>query len=278
MAIARLTKYLRQDRMPHVWCPGCGNGVIMKAFIDAVDKNALDPDRVSVVSGIGCSSRVTGYLNFNTMHTLHGRAIAFATEVKLARPEFKVVVMGGDGDILAIGGNHFIHACRRNMDITVIIFNNNIYGMTGGQYSPTTPHEKIASTSPYGNVENSFDIVNLALASGATYVARSTVFHYAQMVQLIQKALDHKGMAVIEIMTNCHTYYGRYNAMSQPEDMLAYFKKNTVQINKARTMSPEELADKIVAGEFVNKNADTYSDSYRKKIEELMKAERGDNG
>jgi 2-oxoglutarate ferredoxin oxidoreductase subunit beta len=150
--------------------------------------------------------------------------------------------------------------------------------MTGGQYSPTTPHEKIASTSPYGNVENSFDIVNLALASGATYVARSTVFHYAQMVQFIQRALDHKGMAVVEIMTNCHTYYGRYNAMSQPEDMLAYFKKNTVQINKARTMSPEELADKIVAGEFVNKNADTYSDSYRKKIEELMKAERGDNG
>ena len=126
MAVSRLTKYLRQDRMPPVWCPGCGNGVIMKAFVDAVDRESLDPDRIAVVSGIGCSSRVTGYLNFNTMHTLHGRAVAFATGVKLARPEFNVIVMGGDGDMMAIGGNHFIHACRRNMDITTIVFTNNI--------------------------------------------------------------------------------------------------------------------------------------------------------
>lgn len=276
MAISRLTKYLRQDRMPHVWCPGCGNGVIMKAFVDAVDRESLDPDRIAVVSGIGCSSRVTGYLNFNTMHTLHGRAVAFATGVKLARPEFNVIVMGGDGDMMAIGGNHFIHACRRNMDITTIVFNNNIYGMTGGQYSPTTPTEKIASTSPYGNVENSFDIVKVAMAAGATYVARSTVIHYAQAVQFIRNGLKHKGMAVIEIMTNCHTYYGRYNSLSKPQDMLNYFKTNTIQLAKAKTMSPEEIGDKIVAGEFVNVDTETYIDRYEKMREKVLAAEGGE--
>lgn len=273
MAVSRLKEYLRQDRMPHVWCPGCGNGVIMKAFIDAVDKEALDPDRMAVISGIGCSSRVTGYLNFNTMHTLHGRAIAFATGVKLARPEFNVVVMGGDGDMLAIGGNHFIHACRRNMDLTAIIFNNNIYGMTGGQYSPTTPSEKIASTSPYGNIENAFNIVNMAVTAGATYVARSTVFHYAQAVAFMRNALKHKGMAVVEIVTNCHTYYGRYNSLSKPQDMLNYFKANTVQLNKAKTMDEQELKDKIVAGEFVNVQAETYIDRYEKLREKVLAQE-----
>ena len=277
MAVSRLMKYLRQDRMPQVWCPGCGNGVIMKAFVDAVDKESFDPDRVAVVSGIGCSSRVTGYLNFNTMHTLHGRAVAFATGVKLARPEFKVVIMGGDGDMLAIGGNHFIHACRRNMDMTAIVFNNNIYGMTGGQYSPTTPFDKVASTSPYGNVENSFDLVNIASAAGATYVARSTVFHYAQAVQMIRNALKHRGMSIVEIITNCHTYYGRYNSLSKPQDMLNYFKTSTVQISKAKTMSPEELEGKIVVGEFINVSSETYTERYERVRERVLAAERGDS-
>ncbi|MDK2953999.1 MAG: 2-oxoglutarate/2-oxoacid ferredoxin oxidoreductase subunit beta [Kosmotoga sp.] len=270
MAITRLTKYLRQDRMPHVWCPGCGNGVIMKAFIDAVDKEQLDPDRIAVVSGIGCSSRVTGYLNFNTLHTLHGRAIAFATGVKLARPEFNVVVMGGDGDLLAIGGNHFIHACRRNMDITIIVFNNQIYGMTGGQYSPTTPEDMYAATAPYGNVENNFDVVNLAVNSGATYVARSTVYHYAQMVTYIRKALKHKGCSVVEILTNCHTYFGRYNGMPVPTGMLQHFKENAVLLTKAMKMSEEELTGKIITGEFVNVEKETYTHRYEKLKEKLL--------
>jgi len=262
MSTSRLLTYLRQDRMPHVWCPGCGNGVIMKAFVDAIDRLLLDPERIAVVSGIGCSSRVTGYLNFNTMHTLHGRAIAFATGVKLARPEFKVVVMGGDGDVLAIGGNHFIHACRRNMDLTVVIFNNNIYGMTGGQYSPTTPEDTYASTAPYGNIEDQFDTVKLAINSGATYVARSTVYHYVQTVQYIQNGLKHKGMSVIEIMTNCHTYFGRYNGMPEPVQMLSYFKEKSVPLKKAEKMPAEELDGKIVIGEFVDIEKETYNEKY----------------
>ncbi|MFO7880938.1 MAG: 2-oxoacid:ferredoxin oxidoreductase subunit beta [Kosmotogaceae bacterium] len=263
MSITRLTKYLRQDRMPHVWCPGCGNGVIMKAFIDAVDKEELDPNRVAVVSGIGCSSRVTGYLNFNTMHTLHGRAIAFASGVKLARPEFKVVVMGGDGDLLAIGGNHFIHVCRRNMDITIIVFNNFIYGMTGGQYSPTTFEGMTASTAPYGNMESPFDAVKLALSSGATYVARSSIYNYTQMLQYIQKGIIHKGASIIDIATNCHTYFGRYNKMSEPVQMLEYIKNSVVSKEKAKDMSSEELEKKIITGEFIDVEKPTYNDKYQ---------------
>ncbi len=270
MAVSRLAKYLRQDRLPHVWCPGCGNGIVMKAFVDAVDREGLDPDRVAIVSGIGCSSRVTGYLNFSTMHTLHGRAVAFGTGVKLARPEFNVIVMGGDGDMLAIGGNHFVHACRRNMDMTMIVFNNNIYGMTGGQYSPTTPFGKVASTSIRGNVEDSFDVVDLAITSGATYVARSTVFHYNQMVRLIQKALEHRGAAVVEILTNCHTYYGRYNAMPEATRLLQFFKDNAVTIEKSKKMEEEELKEKIVVGEFKNIEKETYTERYDRLVKQSL--------
>ncbi len=268
-------KYLRTDRMPHVWCPGCGNGVIMKAFVDAVDKGKYIPERMAVISGIGCSSRVTGYLKFNTMHTLHGRAIPFATGVKLSRPEFNVVVMGGDGDLSAIGGNHFIHACRRNLDITVIIFNNNIYGMTGGQYSPTTPMEKYASTAPYGNVENPFDLVRLAINSGATFVARTTVFHYNQAVNFIQKGLDHKGMAIIEVVTNCHTYYGRYNGTPKPTMFLDFFKKSAISIKKAQDMEKEELDKKIVTGIFIDEERETYTQRYQSLIKKLSEEIRG---
>lgn len=265
-----LINYLRIDRWPTVWCPGCGNGIILKSFIDAVNELKLEKDRVAVVSGIGCSSRATGYLDFNTLHTLHGRAIAFATGVKLARPDFKVVVMGGDGDITAIGGNHFIHACRRNLDITVIIFNNMIYGMTGGQHSPTTPHEKIASTMPYGNIENSFDIVELALTSGATYVARSTVYHYPLTVKYIKEGISHRGMSVIEVLTNCHTYYGRYNGMRNAWDIHEYFKNNTVMKEKAEKLSKEELDGKIIIGQFKKEEKPDFYENY-KKIFSLVK-------
>ncbi len=273
MPAERYFKYLRKDRMPHVWCPGCGNGIIMKSFVEAVNNLNLDKNKVAVVSGIGCSSRVTGYLDFNTMHTLHGRAIAFATGVKLAKPEFNVVVMGGDGDILAIGGNHFIHACRRNMDLTVIIFNNAIYGMTGGQYSPETPMGTYASTSPYGNLENDFNAVDLAITSGATYVARSTVFHYMLSVKYIENALKHKGMSVVEIVTNCHTYYGRYNKMTEPTQMLQYYKDNSVILSKAKNMDENALKDKIIIGEFLNVEKEGYIDKYQKLREKLVSQE-----
>jgi len=273
MPVERYFKYLRKDRMTHVWCPGCGNGIIMKSFVEAVDNLSLDKNKVAVVSGIGCSSRATGYLDFNTMHTLHGRAIAFATGVKLAKPEFNVVVMGGDGDILAIGGNHFIHACRRNMDLTVIIFNNSIYGMTGGQYSPETPPGTYASTSPYGNLENNFDAVDLAITSGATYVARSTVFHYMLSVKYIENALKHKGMSVVEIVTNCHTYYGRYNKMTGPTKMLRYFKDNSVILSKAKNMYENDLKDKIIIGEFLKVEKEGYVDRYEKLRKKLVSQE-----
>lgn len=268
-----LVNYLRIDRWPTVWCPGCGNGIILKSFIEAVHELQLEKDRVAVVSGIGCSSRATGYLDFNTMHTLHGRAIAFATGVKLARPDFKVVVMGGDGDLTAIGGNHFIHACRRNMDLTVIVFNNMIYGMTGGQHSPTTPHDKIASTMPYGNIENSFDVVNLALSAGATYVARSTVYHYSMTVKYIKEGIKHKGMSVIEVLTNCHTYYGRYNGMRNAWDIHDFFKKNAVLKEKADKMTEDELNGKIVIGVFKNEEKEDFYENYRKIISRVKNTE-----
>jgi len=259
--------------MTHVWCPGCGNGIIMKSFLEAVSNLNMDKNKVAVVSGIGCSSRVTGYLDFNTMHTLHGRAIAFATGVKLAKPEFQVVVMGGDGDILAIGGNHFIHACRRNMDLTVVIFNNSIYGMTGGQYSPETPSNTYATTSPYGNLEDTFDPVQLAISAGATYVARSTVFHYMLTVKYIENAIKHKGMSVVEVVTNCHTYFGRYNKMPKPTQMLQYFKENSVMQNKAKKMDVNELKDKIIIGEFLNVEKEGYADKYAKLRKSLVSEE-----
>jgi len=268
----KLLGYLRIDRVPTVWCPGCGNGIIMKAFVEAVDRLGLEKSHVAVVSGIGCSSRVTGYLDFNTLHTLHGRALAFATGVKLARPDLNVVVMGGDGDMLAIGGNHFIHACRRNLDLTVIVFNNAIYGMTGGQVAPTTPMGYRASSAPYGNLEKPFDVVDLALSSGATYVARSTVFHYEMTVEYVKSAIEHKGLSVVDVISNCHTYFGRYNGMPNAPQMLEYFKKNSVLLKKAQTMPQEELEGKIIIGEFRKEEKPEYFETYR-KLQKSLRAE-----
>lgn len=267
MKVEALQEYLRSERWPTIWCPGCGNGIVLKAFLQAVHELGLSKDRIAAVSGIGCSSRATGYIDFNTLHTLHGRAIAFATGVKLAKPDFHVVVLGGDGDILAIGGNHFIHACRRNIDLTIIVFNNMIYGMTGGQVSPTTPIEKIASTAPFGNTEPPFDTVKMAIAAGATYVARATVYHYPLLLQYIKRALNHRGTAVVEVMTNCHTYYGRYNKIGDAAQMIEYFKKNSVTLERAKNMSQEELKDKIVIGEFHVEERPTLLDRYKRIIE-----------
>ena len=193
MASELIEKYMRSDKFPHMWCPGCGHGIIMRSIIEAIDRLGLEKDKVCVVSGIGCSSRAPGYMDFNTLHTTHGRALPFATGIKLANPDLHVIVVSGDGDSSAIGGNHLIHAARRNIDITTIVFNNNIYGMTGGQYSPTTPTNYFGTTAPYGNIDRSFDIAQLAGAAGATYTARSTVFHVPQLTNYIEKALNKKG-------------------------------------------------------------------------------------
>ncbi len=241
-------KYLRIDKMPHIWCPGCGHGIILNALVRAFDRLALDPSRLVVVSGIGCSSRTPGYIDACTLHTTHGRALAFATGIKLAAPHLKVVAVMGDGDSTAIGGNHFIHAARRNIGITVIVCNNNIYGMTGGQYSPTTPTGSRATTAPYGFMEKPFDIAELAVSAGAMYVGRSTTFHVAQMERLMEEALKVDGFSMVEVMTYCHTTWGRMNKRRTPWENLLWQKTHAVDVKKAESMSQEELRDKIIIG------------------------------
>ncbi|PIS29065.1 MAG: 2-oxoacid:ferredoxin oxidoreductase subunit beta [Candidatus Marinimicrobia bacterium CG08_land_8_20_14_0_20_45_22] len=254
--------YLRKDKMPHIWCDGCGNGIILKSILRVIDKLGWKKDDIALVSGIGCSSRTPGYVDFNTLHTTHGRALAFATGLKIAKPNLHVIVVSGDGDSTAIGGNHFIHACRRNIDISMVIFNNYIYGMTGGQVSPTTPTGKKATTAPYGNPDAPFDISLLAQGAGAAFVARTTVQQYARMDKFIEMAFTHKGFSVVEVLTPCPTSYGRKNKEGNGVTMLEYQKQNAVTIERAAKLSPEELQGKLVTGIFVDRDQPTYLERY----------------
>lgn len=229
MKEALMEKYLRADRLPHIWCAGCGNGIVLNALVEAIDSLDIDRDKLCIVSGIGCSSRTAQYMDFDTIHTLHGRAIPYATGIKLSNPELKVVVITGDGDCAAIGGNHLIHACRRNIDLNVIVFNNNIYGMTGGQCSPTTPMEARTTTTEEGNISRDFDICKLSDAAGATYVARSTVAHYKHLVNMIKEAFDNKGFSLVEALTPCPVQYGRRNKLGKPSDMVNALKQNAAK-------------------------------------------------
>lgn len=264
-----ILSYLRpKKKFPSVWCPGCGNGIVMSALIRAIDKLGYKRDDVACVSGIGCTSRLPVYLDFNSLHTAHGRALAFATGVKFAQPHMKVIVITGDGDALAIGGNHFIHACRRNIDITTILINNHIYGMTGGQGSPTTPAGAFSTTTPYGNVEKQFDPCGLAQAAGASFVGRSTVFHTPQMEKMIIAALEHKGFSLVEVISNCHTYFGRLNKQGDAVAMVNSFKENAVMLGKAQTMTPEQLKGKHVIGTlFEDKERTEFCDEYQKLVD-----------
>ena len=267
MASELINKYLRSDMMPHIWCPGCGNGIVMHDIIKAIDKNGLDPDKVVIVSGIGCSSRAAGYMNFNTIHTTHGRAIAVATGIKLANPALTVIVITGDGDCSAIGGNHFIHGSRRNIDLTVVVFNNNIYGMTGGQYSPTTPTGDFATTAPYGSIDQPFDVCKLAAAAGASYVARGTTFHTVQTTKMISEGIAHKGFSVIECLTQCPTYYGRKNKKGDAVDMVKYFKENSVMAKAGDLFTAQIPAGKFLVGKLFEQENPGYCEAYS----ELMK-------
>lgn len=263
-------KYLRSHKkFPSVWCPGCGNGIVLGAIIRAVDRLGLDKDDVAMISGIGCAGRMPVYVDFNTMHTTHGRALAFATGLKLAKPRLKIIVVMGDGDALAIGGNHFIHAARRNVDMTAIVVNNSIYGMTGGQYSPTTPLGRMATTATYGNIEQPFDIARLAEAAGAPYVARGTVYHAGELDRLIEKGIVKKGFAVIEALSTCPIAYGRLNQMGTPVDMLKWLKENTVAVTATRT---EENAAKVLRGVLVDKELPEYTEQYRRIIQSAQSA------
>ena len=240
-------KYLRLDKMPTIWCPGCGIGQAFRATCMALHDLGIDNDQVAMVSGIGCSSRTPGYFDGFTLHTTHGRALAFATGLKLAKPELTTIVFSGDGDSLAIGGNHFIHAARRNIDITLVLINNWIYGMTGGQVSPTTPKGSYATTTPYGNYGPNFDIARVAIAAGATYVARGTAYHATELSKLIADGIKHKGFSLIEVLSPCTIIYGRKNRMSI-EEMYFWFKENTLPVKAWEKLPEEKRAGKIPRG------------------------------
>jgi 2-oxoglutarate ferredoxin oxidoreductase subunit beta len=268
-------KYLRHDKkFPHVWCPGCGIGIMLGALIRAIDRIGYEKDEVVLVSGIGCSGRLPVYVDFNTLHTTHGRALTFATGVKLAKPSLKVIVIMGDGDAVAIGGNHFIHSARRNIDVTAIIVNNSIYGMTGGQYSPTTPYGMRSSTTTYSNIEQDFKISELAVTAGAVFVGRGTVYHAKLLDSLIEKAILKQGFSVVEVISHCHTQYGKQNRLGTAVEMMEWQRDNAVPVEKAATMKLEELQNKTVIGILVNKELPVYQDEYD-KIRERAKGTAG---
>ncbi len=261
--------FLRTDKMPLIWCPGCGHGIVMKSMIRAIESNSLSKDRVCIVSGIGCSGRLTGYVDFNTLHTTHGRALAFATGIKMANPDLHIIVVTGDGDAAAIGGNHLIHAARRNIDITVVLFNNQIYGMTGGQVSPTTPYSARASTAPFGSFEGYFDIPELTKAAGASFVARGTAYNAVQLEKMIGKAIARKGFSLVEAMSPCPTTFGRRNKIGSGVEMLRWQKEHTVSMRKAGQMSEAELEGKIVTGIFVDRERPEAREEYQQLIEQF---------
>jgi 2-oxoglutarate ferredoxin oxidoreductase subunit beta len=258
-------KYLRHDKkFPHVWCPGCGNGVVLGALIRAIDSLGLQNDEIVLASGIGCSGRMTVYADFNTLHTTHGRALTFATGIKLAKPSLTVIVVMGDGDATAIGGNHFIHAARRNLDLTAIIINNQIYGMTGGQHSPTTPYGCYAATASYGHIEHSFSIAELAVTAGAPFVARGTVYHADLLKELIEKSILKRGFSVVEVLSNCHIQFGRRNEMSDPVTMMKWFRDDAVTVKRAAKMIPESLEEKFTIGILTDVEKPIYTEEYQK--------------
>ena len=277
MASALVEKYMRTYALPHFWCPGCGNGVLMRDVVQAIDNLELDHDKVVIVSGIGCSSRAAGYLNFNTIHTTHGRAIAFATGIKLANPDLEVIVITGDGDCSAIGGNHLIHAARRNVGMTVVVFNNNIYGMTGGQYSPTTPFGEMGTTAPYGNLDRAFDIAALAFGAGASYAARGDVYHVQQTTALIQRGILHKGFSIIDCAAACPTYYGRKNKMGNAVEILRWQKDNAITQEGMSPSSITDLRGKLIIGLLAHTNYPEFTAEYQKLIDRLSR-DRDPNG
>jgi 2-oxoglutarate/2-oxoacid ferredoxin oxidoreductase subunit beta len=260
-----IAQYFRTEALPHIWCPGCGNGTIMAALVRAIQNLQLDQNNVVIVSGIGCSSRLPGYLDFNTLHTTHGRALAFATGVKLAKPHLDVFVIMGDGDCSAIGGNHFIHSARRNIDLTALVINNNIYGMTGGQCSPLTPHDKRATTSPFGNLERPFDLLELARSAGATYGARATAYHNQLLSKLLVNGYNNRGFSVIETIAQCPISYGRRNKFRTPSDMLLWQKEHGVLGGQK-----EPRGEDFQIGELFHSQAPEFTEEYRKLQSSLM--------
>lgn len=264
-----INEYIRQRFFPQMWCPGCGHGIVLGSLLRAIKELELDKNDIVMTSGIGCSSRISGYVDFHSLHTIHGRALAFATGVKLSKPSITAIVPMGDGDALAIGGNHFIHAARRNIDITAIVMNNSIYGMTGGQFSPLSGPGTKATTAPYSTIDRSFDIVNLSISAGATFVARSTTYHPVECINLIKKAIQHKGFSVVEILSQCPTHYGRKNRVGDAIDMLENYKTGTTKIGSKKLEKNPAL---IQRGIFIeNTDVPDYCTAYDEIIQKAMK-------
>jgi 2-oxoglutarate ferredoxin oxidoreductase subunit beta len=263
--------FLRQERIPHIWCPSCGIGTTVNCFARALTTSGLDLDQIAIVSGIGCTGRVAGYMNLDSFHTTHGRAIPFATGLKLANPKLKVVVYSGDGDLTAIGGNHFMHAARRNMDLMVVCVNNFTYGMTGGQVAPTTPLGAKQTTMPFGNFEQPFNLPFLADACGAVYVARWTVFHVRQLAKAMAEGLKKKGFVFIEALSPCPTLYSRRNKRGDGVDELKYYKQNSIVKNGANTQELGLTFDgKIVVGKFVDRERTTWLDAMNQHFTQTL--------
>ncbi len=266
-----MEEFLRMDRMPHIWCSGCGIGVVVTSFIEALQKSDIDPDKVAVVSGIGCTGRVAGYVRLDSFHTTHGRPVPFATGLKLANPDLKVVVFSGDGDIVGIGGNHFIHAARRNMDLLVICVNNFNYAMTGGQVAATSPIGANLSTAPYGNFEYPFNLPLLAEACGATYVARWTCLHIRRVTKSIEEALPKRGFSFIEVITPCVTLYARRNRLGDGLNLLRYYYENSEIQHGADTRTLDiSYQGKIIVGKFVDKEKPTFLDCMNNHLRKIL--------
>jgi 2-oxoglutarate ferredoxin oxidoreductase subunit beta len=263
--------WLRQERMPHIWCPGCGIGTTVNCFTRAIDDLGIPREDIAIVSGIGCTGRVAGYLKLDTFHTTHGRAIPFATGLKLAHPKTKVVVYSGDGDLFAIGGNHFIHAARRNVDLTILCVNNFNYGMTGGQMAPTTPESGTVSTAPYGSVEKPFNLPYLAQSCGAVYVARWTVYHVRQLANSIKTALTKPGLTFVEMLAPCPTLFGRRNKLGDGLAMVEQYRERSVIKNGADTREVELNMDgPIVCGNFVNIERPSYINAQAERMKQIL--------
>jgi 2-oxoglutarate ferredoxin oxidoreductase subunit beta len=262
---------LRMDRIPHIWCPGCGIGVVVTSFAEALRKSEIDLDKTAILSGIGCTGRVAGYVKLDSIHTTHGRAVPVATGLKLANPELKVVVFSGDGDIAGIGGNHFIHAARRNMDIVIICVNNFNYAMTGGQVAATTPISANASTAPFGNFEYPFSLPYLAEASGATYVARWTALHLRRVTKSMQEALGRRGFSFIEVITPCVTLYARRNRLGDGLNLLKYYyEKSEIQHGADTKTLDISYQGKLIVGKFVDKEKPTFLDCMNEHLGKVL--------
>jgi 2-oxoglutarate/2-oxoacid ferredoxin oxidoreductase subunit beta len=266
-----MERFLRADRLPHIWCSGCGLGTALSCFTYALDEMSLGEQDVGIVSGIGCTGRIAGYVNLDSYHTTHGRAIPFATGLKIAQPKKKVVVFSGDGDLFAIGGNHFIHAARRNIDLTVLCVNNFNYGMTGGQFGPTTPLTARGTTAPYGNYENPFNLPYLAASSGAVYVARWTTLDARRLKEAMVEAIAKPGFTFVEILSPCPTNYGRRNGLGEGLDELRYYEQKSVIRHGADPKDADlTLGSEIIVGTFIERERPTFLEVYAEKIQKQI--------